>query len=210
MRAKKEGKKHKTRTPRVTTSRDLRKIKRSLSANPHRTSKAIFDHARVTEISKRAQNQILRQMADQRAPTKFPPMSDINCQKQLAWATKYLKTYFHNVLWIDETRATLDGPDGWTKGWLLKGTSPRIQYKRQRGGRRVMIWAGIFGSDIIGPFLVPDGVKMNSVNYCSFLEDNLLLWLSSQNDDIKHNLIVQQDNAPSHAWLSDQESLVND
>ena len=69
-----------------------------------------------------------------------------------------------------------------------------------------MIWAEIFGSDIVGPFLVPDGVKMNSVNYCSFL----LPWLSSQNDDIKYNLIVQQDNAPSHtshftkAWLSDQ------
>ena len=104
----------------------------------------------------------------------------------------------------------LDGPDGWTKGWLLKGANPHLWYKRQQGGGGVMIWVGIFGSDIAGSFLVPDGVKMNSVNYCLFLENNLLHWLSSDYDDIKHNLIVQQDNTPSHtsqftkAWLSDQ------
>ena len=200
-----ERKKHKTGRPRVTTSRDLRKIKRSFSANPHSTSKAIFDHAGVTEISKRTRNRILKQMADQRASTKCPPLSDINCQKWLAWATTYLKTDFHNVLWTDETRATLDGPNGWTKGWLLKGFNPRLRYKRQQVGGGVMVWAGIFGSDIVGPFLVPGGV-----NYCSIREDNFLPWLSSQNDHIKHILIVQHDNAPSHAsrlikaWLSDQ------
>ena len=207
----KEGrKKLKTSRPRVATSRDLRKIKRNLSANPHSTSKAIFDHAGVTEISKRTRNRILKQMAVLRAPTKCPPLSDINCQKRLAWVTKYLKTDFHYVLWTDATRATLDGPDGWTKGWLLKGANPRLRYKRQQGDGGVMIWARIFGIDIVGSFLVPDDVKMNSVNYFSFLEDNLLPWLSSQNEDIKYNLIVQKDNAPSHAsrftkaWLSDQ------
>ena len=208
--AREGRKKHKTVRPRVTTSKDLRKIKRTLSAKPHSTNKDILDHAGVTKISKRTRNRILKQMADQRAPTKCPPLSDINGQKRLASATKYLKTDFHNVLWTDETRSTLDGSDGWTKGWLLKGASPRLRNKRQQEGRGVMIWAGIFGSDIVEPFLAPDGVKMNSVNYCSFLEDNLLPWLNSQNDDIKHNLIVQQDNVPSHAsWftkarLSDQ------
>ena len=131
--------KHKTSRPRVTTSRDLGKKKRSLSANPHSTSKAVFDHAGFTGISKRTRNRILKRMSDQRAPTKCPPLSDINCQKRLAWATKYLKTDFRNVLWTDETRATLDGPDGWTKGWLLKGASPRLWYKRQQGGGGVMI-----------------------------------------------------------------------
>ena len=40
---------------------------------------------------------------------------------------------------------------------------------------------------------------MNSVNYCKFLEANLLPWLNSQNDALNQNLIIQQDNAPSHA-----------
>ena len=96
-----------------------------------------------------------------------------------------MKTNFQNVLWTDEARATLDDPDGWTKGWLMKGSSARLRYKRGGG---VMIWAGIFGSVIVGPFLVPEGVKLNSVNYCSFLEENFLPWLNSLNDTIKTNL----------------------
>ena len=194
----------------MTSPRDIRKIKRSLLANPHSTSKAIFDHAGVSGISKRTRNRILKQIADQRTQTKCPPLSNINCQKRLAWATKYLKTNFQNVLWTDEARATLDGPDGWAKGWLLKGNSPRLRFRRQQGGGGVMIWAGIIGSEIVGPFLVPDCVKMNSVNYCKFLEANLLPWLNSQNDALNQNLIIQQDNAPSHAsrftkaWLSDK------
>ncbi len=107
----KEGK-NKTDGLRVTTSRDLRKIK-SLSANSHNTSKAIFDHAGVTEILKMTQKRIMKQMAD------------INCQTQLACVTKYLKTDFH------KTRVMLDNPYGWTKGWLLKGPSPRLRYKHQ-------------------------------------------------------------------------------
>ena len=63
-----------------------------------------------------------------------------------------------------------------------------------------MIWAGIIGDKIVGQFLVPEGVKMNSVNYCSFLEENLLHWLNPQNDGVKRSLIFQQDNAPSHAF----------
>ena len=49
---------------------------------------------------------------------------------------------------------------------------------------------------------------MNSGNYCAFLEENLMPWLNSQNDDVKQNIIFQQDNAPSHVscftkgWLS--------
>ena len=63
----------------------------------------------------------------------------------------------------------------------------------------VMIWAEIIDDEIVGPFLVPDGLKMNSGNYCAFLEENLMPWLNSQNDDVKQNIIFQQDNAPSHA-----------
>ena len=49
---------------------------------------------------------------------------------------------------------------------------------------------------------------MNSGNYCTFLEENLMPWVNSQNNDVKQNIIFQQDNAPSNAsrftksWLS--------
>ena len=43
-------------------------------------------------------------------------------------------------------------------------------------GGGVMIWAGIIGNEIVGPFLVPDGLKMNLANYCSFLDKNFMPW----------------------------------
>ena len=55
-----ERKQHKRGRPSVTTSRDLRKIKRSLSQNPHSTSQTIFEAAGVTNVSKRTRNRILK------------------------------------------------------------------------------------------------------------------------------------------------------
>ena len=51
-----------------------------------------------------------------------------------------------NVLWRDESRVTLDGPDGWTSGWLLHQQQPQVRVARQQGGGGVLIWAGIIGS----------------------------------------------------------------
>ena len=53
---------------------------------------------------------------------------------------------FRNVLFTDESRATLDGPDGWMSGWLLNGTTPQSKIRRQQGGGGVMIWAGIINT----------------------------------------------------------------
>ena len=155
----KEGRKEqKSRRPKVTTARDLREIKRALFASPYSSSKTIFDQAGVTEVSKRTRNRVLKKIAVHRSPSKCPPLSEANRQKRLAWAPKYLKIDFQSVLWTDESRATLDGPDGWCRGWLMKGANPRLRHKRQQGVRGVMIWAGIIGDKIVGPFLVPEGV----------------------------------------------------
>ena len=37
-----------------------------------------------------------------------------------------------------------------------------------------MYWAAILGSKLIGPFKVPDGVKMTASTYTEFLEQNLI------------------------------------
>ena len=184
-----DRKQHKSGLPRVTTSRDLRKIKRAMSQNPQCTD--IFDAAGVTDVSKRTRNRILNNMADQRSPAVCPLLSDINCQKRLFWATKYLKTDFRTFIWTDEARATLDGPDGWRGDWLQKNTSPLLRYKRQQGGGGMMIWAGIIGDEIVGPFLVLDGLKVNSAHCCLLLEENFMPWLNSRNNDVKQSIIFQ-------------------
>ena len=60
-------------------------------------------------------------------------------------------------------------------------------------------WAAIVGDKIVGPFRIPEGVKLNVAKYCKFLEDNFLPWLNNQPENLKKDLMFQQDNAPSHA-----------
>ena len=56
-----------------------------------------------------------------------------------------MKTDFRNALFTDECRATLDGPDGWSSGWILYGRQLEVRIRRQQG-RGVMFWARIKGN----------------------------------------------------------------
>ncbi|CAJ0931106.1 unnamed protein product, partial [Ranitomeya imitator] len=42
----------------------------------------------------------------------------------------------------------------------------------QQGGGGVLVCTGIIKDELVGPFWVEDGVKLNSQTYCQFLEDN--------------------------------------
>ena len=82
-----------------------------------------------------------------------------------------MKTNFENVLFTDESRTNLDGPDGGMSVWLLNGTTPQSKIRQQQGGGGVMIWAGIITNQIVGPFRVPDRVKMRAnKSYVDFLK----------------------------------------
>lgn len=39
----------------------------------------------------------------------------------------------------------------------------------------VMFWSGIFGSEIIHPFKVVDGIMINLGNYCLFLDKMVII-----------------------------------
>ena len=80
-----------------------------------------------------------------------------------------MKTNFENVLFTDESRATLDGPDGWMSAWLLNDTTPQSKIRQQQGGGGVMIWAEIINNQIMDPSRVPNGVKMCAKSYVDFL-----------------------------------------
>ncbi|CAJ0964207.1 unnamed protein product [Ranitomeya imitator] len=145
-------------------------------------------------------------MAKVRKPEKRPPLNKkhkINCQD---WAKKYLKTDFSKVLWTDEKRVTLDGPDGWARAWISKGQRAPLRLRHQQGGGGVLVWAGIINDELVGPFRVEDGVKVN----CQFLEDNFFKqWCRKKLVSFKKNMIFMQDNAPSHASNYSTASLAS-
>ena len=87
-------------------------------------------------------------------------------------------------------------------GSLLNNATPQSRIKRQPGGGGVMIWTGIINDAIVGPFAVPDDVKMNAQLYVEFLNKNFLPWYKKQRLALKRKMIFVHDNAPSHQLVT--------
>ena len=126
------------------------------------------------------------------------PLKDIHNEKRMAWVQKYLKLNFQHVLFTDECRATLDGPDGWSKIRVRSIALRPQRLRRQQGGGGVMFWAVMFGNELVEPFRVPDGVKLTAVAYIDFLKQNVLPWFKKMPLSLK-NMVFMHDNEPSHA-----------
>ena len=62
---------------------------------------------------------------------------------------KYIKTDIKKVIFNGETRAILDGPDGWRKNRVAHGQEPHCRFRRQQGGGGIKIGTGIVGDGLI-------------------------------------------------------------
>ncbi|XP_070404420.1 transposable element Tc3 transposase [Nothobranchius furzeri] len=176
---------------------------------PLATSLAIFQSCKIIGVPKSTRCAILRDMAKVRKAERRPPLNKTHKLKRQDWAKKYLKTDFSKVLWTDEMRVSLDGPDGWARGWIGKGQGAPVRLRRQQDGGGVLVWAGIIKDELVGPFQVEDGVELNSQSYCQFLEDTFFKqWYRKKSASFQKNMIFMQDNAPTHAskystaWLA--------
>ena len=58
----------------------------------------------------------------------------------------------------------------------------------------------LISREVVGPFRVLDGLKMNAQSYTKFLQDNFIPCFCKQRPvSFKKKIIFMQDNAPSHA-----------
>lgn len=192
------------------SSRDLRKIKVEVARKPFSTSKQIFKEAGFANTSKTTRCKILKTIAKVRKVPVRPLLTKKHKEQRVSWAQKYMKQNFAQVIFTDECRATLDGPDGWAKGWVIAKDDKTTRLRRQQGGGGVMFWAAIVNDSIIGPVRVQDGLKMTAKTYCDLLKESLIPWYNSQSEKNRADLLFQQDNAPVHVakytkdWLSRQ------
>ena len=170
-----------------------------MKENPLLTSAAIFAKAGVYNISKTTRCKILNTLGNVKVALRRPPISGRNQIKRLNWARQYMKLDFNKVIFTDECRATLDGPDGWRKGWVIEGGQAPWVARRQQGGGGVMFWAGIVKDRLIGPYKVDSSVKMNSETYSQFLNDSFFKWYKRQSRQFKLTCTFMHDNAPAHA-----------
>ena len=72
-----------------------------------------------------------------------------------------------------------------------------------------MIWGGIIGNAIIGPFRVPKGLKLSSATYCPFLKKSLEPWLDNLPLATLKKIIFMHDNALSHAAKATTQFDIN-
>jgi transposase len=106
----------------------------------------------------------------------------------MTWDEKW-----REVIFSDEKRFNLDGPDGFNYYWHDLRKEEVIYSRRQQGGGGVMVWAA-FGALGKSDIIFYDGT-MKSENYQEMLYNKMLPFARRLWDKDR---IFQQDNAPIH------------
>lgn len=101
------------------------------------------------------------------------------------------KVDFQRVIFSDEKRFSMDGPDNWSS--YVMGNKNLIRKKRQCGGGSLMIWMMVMPNGLLSYHLI-DG-KFNSLKYKTMLETYVvpLVKLNYQED-----MMFQHDNCRVH------------
>lgn len=142
---------------------------------------------------------------------RVPLITKNNKKARLLFAKKY-RTWdqeWNSVVFSDEKKFNLDGPDGNQKYWKNRDASSNQSYSRRpSGGGGVMVWGAISFNGRLK--LEEVNGRMNAEGYVNMLKNANLKQKCIQL--VGSNWIFQQDNAPCHrANLSrvyfEQESI---
>lgn len=177
--------------------KEMLKLKLSVCRNQNSSSKKIFIDAIEKLPCRQTRCNILNKISKCVSSDKRPHLTKNTIKQRMDWGRKYMKIKPCNIIWTDECRATLDGPDGFQRGWNRSGWKPPTCKRRQQGGGSVMFWVGIYKSEVIGPFKI-DG-NLNSEKYIQLIKNNVLPFFEKFSPSKRRELIFMQDNAPSHA-----------
>ena len=107
------------------------------------------------------------------------------------------------MIWSDEKKFNLDGPDGFRVYWRDLRAKPTIFSKRNFGGGTVMVWGAFRDEDPIGLEFI--STKMKSDAYQQVLQKHLVPYLHRYPGN---NFTFMQDNASIHrsdstlGWLA--------
>lgn len=137
-----------------------------------------------------------------------PALKQHHIEKRLAWAKNHMSwsTEWSNVVFSDEKKFNLDGPDGFQYYWHDIHKDRQMCTKRNFGGGSLMLWAGF--SMHGKTHLAKCSTKMNSSKYLEMLECVLIPFTD---DVMDGDFVFQQDNASIHVsrqsktWFEDKD-----
>jgi len=178
------------------TSRGERQIKRALKQQSNancRQLKSVLSHSvsrwTIYRLLKRAKYRWVRMH-------KRPKWSEQHLIKRRAFGRKYqtFNSEWRSVIFSDEKKFNLDGPDGFKFYWHKLGDAYKCYSKRSFGGKSLMVWAGFaYGGKLDLQFIKG---TLNATKYQTLLEQTNLdgQWQLIAGSEA----IFQQDNAPIH------------
>ncbi|XP_037944167.1 protein slit-like [Teleopsis dalmanni] len=126
---------------------------------------------------------------------KRPPLKEMHKKNRIVFAKNHMHwtKEWHSVIFSDEKKFNLDGPDGFSSYWHdLRQNNP-IRMSRNFGGGSVMIWGGFSLHGKLTLCFI--NTRMNSEKYAEMLDDVLIKFLEEHAD---RDPIFQQDNAAIH------------
>lgn len=124
----------------------------------------------------------------------------------IEWSQRILDIM--RVIFSDEKRFNLDGPDGLQYYWHTIGTDVETCWSRQNGGGGLMVWAAFSKKGKTKLVFIKGNI--NAASYIKTLTDELLEYIALHGDQRDEQFIFQQDNARPHtakattAFLADQ------
>ena len=124
-----------------------------------------------------------------------PPLTNQHKVDRLEFAREHMTwtTEWESIIFSDEKKFNLDGPDGWNYYWHDLRKEPKFYSKRVQGGGSLMIW-GAFSSKGKVNLSVVEG-RLNSTKYQAMLDTHLLPFAPIIGGQ---NWTFQQDNATCH------------
>ncbi|GBN47798.1 Transposable element Tc3 transposase [Araneus ventricosus] len=123
------------------------------------------------------------------------PLSKLHISKTLQWARNHMSygDKWMAVLFSDEKKWNLDGPDGNIKYWHDLRKEPKSFFSRQSGGGSVLVWAAFSFKGQVG--LVFLNGQQNSPKYTETLENHVMPFVENIGG---RNWYYQHDDAPIH------------
>lgn len=197
----KYGKKKSTGRPRKLTMRQERLVVKKLKVGETLTR---LSREPTINVHKSTLSRVLRRnehLVYKKKKTQ-PRLTELHKRKRMEWAKEHMtwKEQWLQVVFSDEKKFNLDGPDGWAYYWRDLRNEESIFSKRQCGGGSLMVWAG-FGSAGRTNIAFPTG-RMKAEDYQDMLEENLLPFGENIGGTFWK---FQQDNASIHVANSSWE-----
>jgi len=142
-----------------------------------------------------------------RKAKQAPPLTKDHKERRKTWAIMHVtfnKRDWGKLLFSDEKRFNLDGPDGLHSYWHDLRCEEKVLSRRQNGGGGIMVWGGISVHGRTN--LVVLKGRQATGNYLKTMEEYLLPFTD---DNMPVEWIYQQDNAPIHVSSGAKEWFVS-